>query len=392
MRSGQRLSGPRRTVPPGLAVCAVVLMATISALCGCRTGPRAPRGPAVVPPPAVEAAVFPGGDGIIKRAELSGYAGSAACAGCHPAETRAQSRTHHAHALRRVTDFDRRLFGEGGAARDRERAVDYRTSLRSGDCILSASRADRREEIRALYAFGSGEGGCTYLGQRGHRPVELRLSYYRERRGWDFSPDQAPGTAVELPTGHLLGTVEERRCFACHSAAVVATAEGVDGAHSLLGVQCESCHGPAAAHVAAAKRGQRDLQITSLGRWPDRLSTELCGRCHRPLGSSDLDDPNVSAQLPRFQSVAFPLSPCVQRSGARFTCISCHDPHGDAVRGNDAAYNRVCASCHAENHAEAQICPRSAQGDCISCHMPTRTLAMPGRPRYRMHWISVWTR
>ena len=78
---------------------------------------------------------------------------------------------------------------------------------------------------------------------------------------------------------------ENRFCLGCHGAGVQ---DGKDlkheaGSRPEEGVTCESCHGPAAAHVAAARqKKQRPCLVSSL-RHPERA----CQDCHRHKASHE---------------------------------------------------------------------------------------------------------
>ncbi len=63
----------------------------------------------------------------------------------------------------------------------------------------------------------------------------------------------------------------------------------------------------------------------------------------------------------------FRQSQCFLKSNGKLLCTTCHNPH-DIPRGDTAyaAYNKVCAGCHASSHRTSE--------NCVACHMPkTRT-------------------
>jgi hypothetical protein len=81
-------------------------------------------------------------------------------------------------------------------------------------------------------------------------------------------------------------------CIECHVTAgrLRPTATGQDTHVAEFGIACESCHGPAAAHVAAhrdpleryrARRSDRpDPDIVQPERLPHDRASEVCGQCH----------------------------------------------------------------------------------------------------------------
>jgi hypothetical protein len=172
-------------------------------------------------------------------------------------------------------------------------------------------------------------------------------------------------------------------------------------------VSCERCHGPGRAHVAAARRGAPEAEL-SLPFGPDRWSANtlltLCGTCHRHPSESEPDQlvPEDSS-LARFQPVGIIQSRCFKESGGAFSCVTCHDPHArvSSVRGS---YEAVCLSCHGggglpaaparatAGHAEktrrdGNSCPVSPRGGCVECHMPRVDAGQ--NVLYADHWIRV---
>ncbi len=397
--------------PPRLAVALALLFVTWAGLAGCRPGsappPTAARPARQEPIPVLQPVPSEG---------LAAYAGSAACAGCH-ADQAGQLESSHARTLARAGGVaDRRRFGRSNERRDPFLGIRYHTEARDGRCRLVAREGGERSAIAPKWAFGSGHRGVTYTGAFEGKAVELRLSYYAAERRWEFTPSQEVefGTRPMTPVGLRLEPGMETRCFQCHATALVRDGERVQPERSILGVGCEVCHGPGAAHVAAVQRGDRDLRIAPLKGDPARVTLALCGQCHRSPTDSNPHDPQTAAQLPRFQGLALSLSDCFTKSEGRLSCMSCHNPHRDAERGSNSGYNTTCRSCHTpatpaarpasrlparsggapaaptSGSRPARACKRAPEGDCVSCHMPLQPVHLPTSPRFRTHWIKVW--
>jgi len=246
----------------------------------------------------------------------------------------------------------------------------------------------------------------SYLGRDQGSLVELRLTYYGRAHHWDFTPGQPVGRRQSRLVGRFVTPREAARCFVCHATAVVADGGNVKPEASLLGIGCEACHGPGAGHVAAVKRGDRDLRMPKLARLRDRISLELCGQCHRTPAARAMAPEAAVSQLARFQGLALARSACFRGSQGRLSCITCHDPHRDANRTSHAEYDATCRSCHdpKDEHRTPNawtrgagtprtphlVCKRAPAGDCVSCHMPEQPVDMPTEPRFRTHWIRVW--
>jgi hypothetical protein len=192
-----------------------------------------------------------------------------------------------------------------------------------------------------------------------------------------------------------------------------------------LGIACEACHGPAAAHVERhrnplrrmlAGRDLGDGSITHPGRLDPGRESAICGRCHgqriardisavmehgdgfvpgdvladvsRPIfadstiGTEPLPFamrfwPDGTPRLSAYEYQALLLSPC-HESGEGLGCNHCHDMHGDDPDGQLRA-NRsgadACVDCHdlAADHGGHRAVESV---DCLDCHMPRITYGL----------------
>ena len=249
----------------------------------------------------------------------SEYAGAEACRKCHEAEFAAQSASAHAHALAKAKP------GQPGE-----------------------------------WAFGAGEQAITFVKRLDFdHYLEEGQSWYRRLHGYDRTPGarSVAGTKYRLfdPSAGML------RCFACHSTGPVSLAEDESIVPHELGVRCEACHGPAAAHV----RDPAHVRPQTPGKLPgDRLNA-FCGACHRmPAGAAetpDLREPWNS----RHQPLMLAASACFKESKGRLTCLTCHSPHAP-LEQKPAAYDRACAGCHAQPKHKQAVAGKA----CAECHMP----------------------
>jgi hypothetical protein len=247
------------------------------------------------------------------------FAGAEACAKCHPAESKAQSASSHAHALARSTS---RQPGE--------------------------------------WAFGAGDQAITFVSRSDEEHYrEEGKSWYRKLNGYGPTPGAvtAEGTRYRTfdPSGAIL------RCFSCHSTGPLTLAADEAILPHELGVRCEGCHGPGAAHVRSPALAHPD-NPRSLSA--DQLN-DFCGACHRmPLGSSETLDFRDAWNV-RHQPPTLTASACFQKSLGKLSCLSCHSPHAQVAR-NLAAYDATCRGCHpTPNHKHSM----TAQ-PCAECHMP----------------------
>lgn len=177
-----------------------------------------------------------------------------------------------------------------------------------------------------------------------------------------------------------------------------------------VGVGCEGCHGPAAAHVASARGGEQPPaatpnQLGSSHHWtlePGQTTARLaanhgaddgvCAPCHARRSRFDDTPAHAGAFLDHF-APQLPVPPAYFADGsiddevfewgsfeqsrmrqAGVSCRDCHEPHSARLR---APGNALCSRCHAADHFDT---PRhhhhasdSPAADCVACHAPTRT-------------------
>ena len=318
-------------------------------------------------------------------APASGYAGSSACAVCHPAIAATQSRSNMARTWQGAApaglapDYDRRID---------EGPIQYRLHRAGQRVHWSVQLAGNAPlQIPVESAVGGRRHGLSFLARLEQIDseklvraplVETRfLQAAREERlvlspGFPAAQPASSGLAV----GHALSPGFERKCLNCHGT------PNRDRVES--GVRCESCHGPGQAHLAAVKRGEPRAGIVNPKRLAPAQSLALCAQCHS--GFSNKADPLPDDLLVSSQAVALKNTECFKQSGGVLICTSCHDPHRDATAG-EAGYAIVCRGCHDLSQPQhASICPVNQTGGCTGCHMPIRT---EGSFQMADHWIRA---
>ncbi len=261
---------------------------------------------------------------------------------------------------------------------------------RVGDNVLyRVTGAGETMEAPLLYAFGQGKAGQTYVFQVDGQFYESRVSYYAKLGGLDLTVGamNASPSSLLVAAGRVMSGNEPRNCFGCHT-----TGARVGGtlqlAHFETGVQCESCHGPGAAHVAAATSGKALAgTIRPLKAMAPQESGEFCGACHRTwetvmlMGIKGINNA-------RFPAYRLANSACFSLDDARISCTVCHDPHGALVE-DDRYYDSKCAACHNKGNAalKKQLCPVGKER-CTSCHMQ-RVEPAEAHHAFPDHWIRV---
>jgi hypothetical protein len=268
----------------------------------------------------------------------SDYAGAEACRPCHAAKFASQSATSHAHALARSTP------------------------AQHGD-----------------WAFGAGLQATTFVTRVDHESYrEDGLSWYRSLNGYAVTPGQRDERGIVFRTFDPAARIFT--CFACHSTGPLTVGTDEEVIPHELGVRCEVCHGPGAAHVhdPAHNRLRTPAQLSAVAM------NRFCGECHRTDNEAgeeltDLRD----ARNARDQTLRLAASACFLRSSGRLNCLTCHDPHSQ-LEANAASYDSRCRTCHASPQHRQSI----AAQVCVSCHMPP----IPDGPHlaFANHRIAVY--
>lgn len=251
---------------------------------------------------------------------------------------------------------------------------------------------DTAFEMEVHWVIGSGNHARTFLHQSPNGEiVELPLSWYADGDKWGMSP------GFDKPKHHDFSRQIDHGCMFCHNAYPA----GVDDRFGRAayfpeklpqGIDCQRCHGPGAAHVASAGKGN----IVNPAKLTAERRMDVCLQCHLETTSSALpastrrfgrgaysyrpgeplgdfvvhfDHAPKTGHDDKFEIVgaAYRLrqSACYLQSAGKLTCTTCHDPH-KIVRGAPAVarQRQVCQQCHQAAH--------NPESDCTTCHMPKR--------------------
>lgn len=371
----------------------------------------------------------------------AGYLGSDACAACHPAAHATWAATYHRTMTQRagpasvLAPFDGRVLD--GRYRVERRGDEFWAELpdpedRLARLAAGASIDDVPIVARRVVMTTGSHHMQVYWAQspRDRRLHALPYAWLIDQARWV----PVESTLLRPPQGEVVYTWN-RACIPCHAVAGQPRIDdaAIDTRVAELGIACEACHGPGAAHVAA-RRSPLARYAFHLSREPDptivhpaRLdhvrASELCGQCHGVARFPDedawlrrgdgyrpgepLDDHHqlvrhpVRAEQPWLDAVldedpeylagrmwsdghvrvtgreytALLETPCFQRG--ELSCLTCHQLHGadpndqlaPAARG-DAA----CLSCHAGKDSRDHT--RHDAIACHDCHMPRTTYGL----------------
>ena len=346
----------------------------------------------------------------------SPYAGSITCKGCHSQIYQTQQASHHsttfstAKALGKVAGTEKPLPDSANPG------ITYEVLHTDADTLqLTATRDGKTAQAVGKFAFGSDDRGQTVVGpDTAGNLREFRISHFSEHQGWDLTIGHPSvpsgqtgldGSPIEF-LGEILPEDSVRLCFGCHTTNARAAREGLPPTASDHAIGCETCHGPSATHIKAMNAAPTfpDVALARprLASGPETV--KLCGRCHSPAGRevSPLDPTSV-----RFQATTLTWSACYKKSQGALSCLSCHNPHTDAVT-SPAYYEQKCLECHAEpgkgdmkpqgpdgtrsiqlaDEVKRVVCPVNPANSCISCHMPEKRDAIP-HTKFTDHHIRV---
>jgi hypothetical protein len=311
------------------------------------------------------------------------------CGTCHLVEARAQPATDMAMALllpesnRVLRDHPKLTFRRGLYA--------YEIETLDGQSTYTVTDGKDKLSVPVRWSFGS--RSQTWVLDYHEHFYESLVSYFAPINGLDVTiGDNSihPQTLLEA-LGRELTDVETRLCFACHATGAV------DGNRLKLeglvaGVQCERCHTGAERHLQSISQGNADSTPQKLGRLSPEEISNFCGQCHRTWERVVRDRLRGQINV-RFQPYRLANSKCYDGGDRRMSCIACHSPHHDIVRGA-AAYDSKCLACHsgvtsgatsgttsraagraAGAAANAKTC-RVATSNCANCHMPK--VELPG--------------
>ena len=319
--------------------------------------------------------------------EPSPFVGAARCAECHASIYRVQQSSRHAGTFHQAGGLAELPTFDGPIEDSGDRRVKHVLRREGGRLDWETTDAEKIRRAVVDYAFGSGGVAITMVGRdEAGGPCELRLSRYGNGATWDVTTGHLdrPDDRREF-LGRPLPRDGVRRCLECHTTSVHVALERSGPAAADRGIGCERCHGPGANHLEAIAGRFADLAI---GR-PRGASAEqvmaLCAACHSPKDLELVPDDHLA---PRFASPSMAWSRCYTESRGSLSCVSCHNPHGNAETST-TFYESRCLACHARSSPAASPvslatprlpmmpedvrrvpCPVDPSRGCLECHMP----------------------
>ncbi|MHC5058869.1 MAG: tetratricopeptide repeat protein [Planctomycetota bacterium] len=343
--------------------------------------------------------------GCRKRERYGGYAGSSECRPCHEEFYKKWATSHHGRAMQPYTPELARAEMEPQAQPIEVGGAKYRADVERG--VVIEEKPSGTTEYRMLHTMG-GKNVFYFLTpmERGHLQV-LPVAYdVREEKWFDTAASAvrhfADRTDRPLHWTDRMYTFNTA-CHGCHVSQIERSYDAKTDSYKTTwgepGINCETCHGPGAEHIAVCRAATKDKPPADLKtiRWDEELTVErqndACASCHakfmiltdefRPgdrffdhydlacFEDSDFH-PDGRDLGENYTLTSWRMSPCAKSGKLR--CTHCHTSSG-RYRFDEETANNACLPCHAERVADVKEHARHKPGTpgsrCVSCHMPT---------------------
>jgi tetratricopeptide (TPR) repeat protein len=339
-------------------------------------------------------------------AEGKGYAGSSSCQECHREFYRMWAPSHHGLAMQPYAMARANLLEQKAPLQIGTNS--YLADVAKGVVLERGPAGERRFAIEQAMGGKNVYYFLTPL-ERGRLQV-LPAGYDLRRKEWFDVAGSAMRHFGRQPDEALHWTESpftfNTACFSCHVSQLTNNYQVQTDTYQTSwaepGINCETCHGPAAEHIRVARqtpkgRPLEDLRLAGLRKTPPEAMNSLCGACHariEPLTSSfapgdrffdhfglaTLEQadfyPDGRDLGENFTLTSWRLNPCL-KSG-QLDCVKCHTASGrNRFPGEQA--DAACLPCHQEKVNNAAAHSRHKAGTegarCVACHIPTTEFA-----------------
>ena len=298
-----------------------------------------------------------------------------------------------------------------------------------GDSLVQVEYENGVEKKARPFSIvvGSGKRGQTYLYWFKNNLGQLPISYLTQAAQWSNSPGYGNKLVFNRPV--------TSRCLECHTTyaqiiSVPSTEPEAFNQNTIVyGIDCQKCHGAAAAHAAFQTQNPTITTakyIINPKIFSRTQSLDMCTLCHggrlaktqpsfgfKPgdklsdyfaIDTTAKDANDIDVHGNQYGLLA--ASECFKNS--QMTCVTCHSPHENEA-GKLALFSQRCTGCHNNDNnkgAHNKICKLtssigiSINNNCIDCHMPeqpSKTIAMllqgndvPSQALMRSHFIRIY--
>jgi hypothetical protein len=339
------------------------------------------------------------------QVEGDGYVSSTACQACHPAEYESWYGSYHRTMTQVATPETVRADFDGvqvANAHGRPMALERDGEefwAEFDDPGWEGPPADRPRIRRQVVMITGSHHQNIYWYATGHdRGLNVLPGVYLlEEQQWAERSAvvlHPPGQSLAMLDGHwnaiciVCHTTQGKTAFDTPYRSEPFDQQTVDTTVAEFGIACESCHGPAQAHVEANRSplrryglhvsGDGDPSIVLPTRLDPQRSSQVCGQCHSVWEFYDQQGERVAnaAGLPyrpgdELRDTRFIAQPSVDRTSPEMVAFLENDP--DFVRGSFWPDGMIRVSGREYNGLIDSPCFRDATDpdrtlSCFSCH------------------------
>lgn len=346
------------------------------------------------------------------------YMGSSNCRSCHERFYELWSTSHHGKAMEAFSVS----LSQTLAPMTEPIRIGNETFIvefdEQGGVLHGASECGVETTWRLRHSFGGRNVRYFLIPMEKGKLQVAPLAYYVHQRKWydatgsmvrDFRDGGAPDAAVHWTDRSLTFNTS---CHDCHVSQLQKNYNPADDSYTTTwkeeGINCETCHGPAEAHIRAAEEaaakgeqlGSDNLKLIRFHEDLDRTQRDAtCGPCHAKgiiltrdftPGERFFDHYDLTSYEDRdfwpdgrdlgenYTQTGWMANPC--KASGQLECIHCHTSSGRFRFADDP--NQACLPCHQERvnsilaHSHH---PPEAGVTCVDCHMPTTAQAFMSR-------------
>ena len=348
--------------------------------------------------------------------EQGEYLGSSDCISCHERFYELWSTSHHGKAMEAFSvSLAKTLepMTEPIQVGEEKFIVEFDDG---GGILRSVSSCGEEETWRLRFSFGGRNVRYFLIPMDKGKLQVAPLAYYVHQRKWyDSAGSMVRDFQDEGPADEALHWTDRQltfntSCHDCHVSQLEKNYNPEDDSYTTTwkepGINCETCHGPAEAHVLAAKKAAAEGEIltdlkllTFHGDLNMAQRDSTCGPCHakgniltRDFTPGELyfDHYDLTSYEDRdfwpdgrdlgenYTQTGWMANQCV--IAGELECIHCHTSSG-RFRFEDNP-NQSCLPCHerrVDNILEHSHHTAEAGVTCVDCHMPTTAQAFMSR-------------
>lgn len=343
------------------------------------------------------------------------YTGSASCIECHEQFYTLWAPSYHGLAMQPITaEFIQKqlLLNQEGIVME---GATYQAIQKETSLIIQERKANETKDYPVLWALG-GKNVYYFLTEwEGGRLQTLPLAYDVHTKLWYNNPASAVRHFPTMMQGGMADSALSWRdreytfntsCYSCHVSQLKNNFDLATNTYQThwkeVGINCETCHGPAQEHIIAARIAkEKGVELDSVKLIVTKTFTpeqhnSSCAPCHakmQPITSSytpgdrfydnfDLITLENTDFYPdgrdlgeNYTMTSWAMNSCIQNSPLH--CVTCHTSSGRYRFKNDnpVEANKACTTCHEDNGKNYEIhthhLPDNNSPTCVQCHMPT---------------------